>query len=901
MYGPPPPLLPAGADSCLACTHRQVARIPQLVPIVMTSIPPLRRLALCAGALVGALGVSSPGHLFAQTSQAYTWKNVQIHGGGYVSGVVFHPTAQNLIYCRTDVGGAYRWNQAASSWVAINDDLGRSDAQLTGVLSIAVDPNDANRLYLACGQYLATWAHNAAILRSTDRGATWSRTDLTIKLGGNSDGRGTGERLQVDPNLGTVLFLGTNQDGLWKSTDRGVTWARVGSFSPTGVTFVAFDKRSGATGNASQTIFVGINSGSGNSLLRSTNGGSSWAAVAGAPSNLIPNHAELDSAGMLYVSYANSAGPNNMTTGQLWRLNTSNGTWTNISPRVASASDTFGYGAVSVSKSTAGTLVTTTNDRWGGGHEIWRSTNSGATWTNINTLDSFDGSNGPWILWHGSAATYRPHWLTDVDMDPFNNNRVLFVTGGGIWGTDTAFGAAPVWTFRDTGLEETVVDGLISPPAGAPLLSAVGDIGGFRHDNLNATPPDQNFYNPIGSSNSSIDFAQANPAIIVRTTRTAAHGDRSTDGGTTWTEFSSHPAPADTSPGSIAINANATRLLWIPGGSTPFVSTNNGASWTASAGGPTGTFLPVSDRVNANKFYVYDSSAGRVYVSTNGGANFGAAATVAAGGGKLRAVPGLEGNLWLPLGAGGLLRSVNSGSSFAAVAGVQEANVVGFGKAAAGQSHPAVYVGGRVNNVQGIFRSDDVGATWIRINDNAHLFGWLNVIIGDPRVYGRVYLGTGGRGIIYGEPATSSGGAVADGTYRVVALHSGKALDVAGGGTTDGSNVQQFAYHGGDNERWTVTNRGNDHYSIIGVGSGKALAIAGASTADGANVEIQTYTGASNQQWTLTATTGGNFIVTALNSGKALDVAAASTADAANVLQWTNRSAANQQWSFQAP
>lgn len=868
----------------------------------MSSLPSLRALAWRAGLVLASLSGLATASLFGQTSAAYSWKNVQIHGGGYVSGIVFHPTAQNLIYCRTDVGGAYRWNQITSSWIAINDDIIRSDAQLTGVLSIAVDPNDSNRLYLATGQYLASWAHNAAILRSNDRGNTWARSDLTIKLGGNSDGRGTGERLQVDPNLGSILVLGTNQDGLWKSTDRGVTWARITAFAPTSVTFVSFDKRSAATGNATQTLYAGINAISGNNLLRSTNGGDSWSAVAGAPANLIPNHAEFDSAGMLYVSYANSVGPNNMTTGQLWRLNTANGTWTNISPRAATASDTFGYGAVSVSKTTAGTLVTTTNDRWGGGHEIWRSTDSGATWTNINTLDSYS-SVAPWIFWHGDSATYRPHWLTDVDMDPFNNNRVLFVTGGGIWGTDTAFGGAPVWTFRNAGLEETVVDGLISPPSGAPLLSAVGDIGGFRHENLNAPPSDQNFYTPIGSSNPSIDFAQATPAIIVRTTRATARGARSTDGGVTWTEFATHPAAADASSGSIAINANATRLVWIPGGSAPFFSTNNGGSWTASAGGPTGTFLPVSDRVNANKFYIYDSTAGRVYVSTNGGADFGAAATVPTGGGKLRAVPGLEGNLWLPAGAAGLFRSVNSGSSFAAVANVQECQVLGFGKAAVGQSHPAVYLQGRIDGVLGLFRSDDVGGTWIRINDNAHQFGWLNVITGDPRVYGRVYLGTGGRGIVYGEPVGggTGSGAIADGTYKIVALHSGKVLDVASNGTADGSNVQQFTYHGGSNQRWVVTQRGNNQYSIVGAGSNKALAVAGASTTDGANVEIQTYTGASHQQWTATATSGGFFVLTAVHSGKALDVAAASTADGANVLQWTNHSATNQQWSFQAP
>ena len=52
----------------------------------------------------------------------------------------------------------------------------------------------------------------------------------------------------------------------------------------------------------------------------------------------------------------------------------------------------------------------------------------------------------------------------------------------------------------------------------------------------------------------------------------------------------------------------------------------------------------------------------------------------------------------------------------------------------------------------GFFRSDDAGAKWVRINDDQHQWGFCTIIEGDPRVSGRVYIGTGGRGIIVGEP-----------------------------------------------------------------------------------------------------------------------------------------------------
>jgi hypothetical protein len=690
------------------------------------------------------------GSCAAMAQSNYTWKNVVIRGGGYVSGVLFHPTEANLIYARTDVGGVFRWENASGTWTPINDDLGYNDSQLTGVVSFAVDPNDANRLFLAAGQYLQSWGRNAAILRSADRGATWSRTELGFKLAGNADGRGAGERLQVDPNNGSILFLGTNQNGLWKSTDRGVTWAQVSAFSPASLTFVTFDARSGSLGSSTSTIYAGVNDLT-TSLYRSTNGGSSWSPVPGAPTGMIPNHAEFDTNGVLYLSYANAVGPNGMTRGAIWRYNTASSLWTDISPRPSSASDQFGYGAVSASKLNPGTIVASTNDRWTLGDEIWRSVDGGASWTNVNGLDTYDNSSAPWSFMHGTAANFRPHWVTDIDIDPFNNNRVLFVTGGGIWGTDAAFGASPIWTFRNTGLEETVPLDLASPPMGASLLSAIGDIGGFRHENLDASPPTTHFFNPVNGTNTSIDFAQALPMTVVRTHSGTTRGAYSTTGGESWTNFATCPPPATTNgPGHIAVNANGTRLVWIPDNSEPYHSSNSGASWTRSTGVPSGNFAPVADRVNTNKFYVYDSNAGRVYVSTDGGQSFTAGGLVPGNGGKMRAVPGSEGHLWVGAWASGLYRSTNSGTSFSAISGVQEAYRVGVGMPATGQTHPTIFIWGKIAGTVGLYRSVDVGASWVRINDDKNQWGWINAVIGDPRVFGRVYVATGGRGIMYG-------------------------------------------------------------------------------------------------------------------------------------------------------
>lgn len=143
---------------------------------------------------------------------------------------------------------------------------------------------------------------------------------------------------------------------------------------------------------------------------------------------------------------------------------------------------------------------------------------------------------------------------------------------------------------------------------------------------------------------------------------------------------------------------------------------------------------------------------------------------------------------------------------------------------------------------------------------------------------------------------------IANGTYKIVARHSGKALDVYARRTADGSNVIQWPYSGATNQRWTFTHLGNNVYQIIGVQSGKALEVASTSTANGTNVDIRAYSGATNQRWTITATSGGYYRLTPLNSsGSALDVSGVSTADGANVQEWSWTGANNQQWAVQAP
>jgi photosystem II stability/assembly factor-like uncharacterized protein len=314
--------------------------------------------------------------------------------------------------------------------------------------------------------------------------------------------------------------------------------------------------------------------------------------------------------------------------------------------------------------------------------------------------------------------------------------------------------------------------GIISPPEGAHLLSGLGDIDGFRHDDLDASPPQGTFANPHYTNTESIDYAASVPAIIVRsgTVRGNASGTvraaYSLDGGKTWQPFVTEPPlPPDSAgnwfaggAGHLAISADGTVVVWTPRGGSPHATRDWGRTWTASAGAVPALRV-IADRVNPAKFYGFDTRSGAVFVSTDGGFDFAATARglpteegfFFPAPGNLQAVPGMEGDLWLAA-AGTLFHSTDSGATFARLGSVQEAAALGFGKAAPGAAYPAIFMAGTVQGRPGVFRSADGGATWIQISDDRHQFAAIIHISGDPRLFGRVYLAVHGRGVIYGDP-----------------------------------------------------------------------------------------------------------------------------------------------------
>lgn len=726
----------------------------------------------------------------------YKFKNVKMGGTGFVSGIVFSQARKDLAYARTDVGGAYRWDGGTESWTPLLDWVDWDHWGYMGVASIAASPSDANKVWAAVGMYTSDWnPDHGAILRSGDQGGTWKTTVLPFKLGGNMPGRGMGERLAVDPNNDNVLFLAApSGKGLWRSTDGGATWGQVtafphsgddprtpGSAEDPGLVWVTFDKSTGRPGSATRTLYVGV-ADAGHPVYRSTDGGATWAPLAGAPTGFLPHKGVLDPVGhRLYIATSDTSGPFDGGKGDVWKYDTVTGAWTRISPVPSTSSDDyFGYSGLTIDRQHPDTIMVGTQVSWWPDGIIWRSTDAGSTWTRIwdwgawpnrNLRYTFDITATPWAT---MGAQSEPPILVPrigqaisaMEIDPFASDRMLFNGGPGIAGTKSLTswdtGGTVTLTPEVEGLEEGATLGLIKPPGG-PLVSAMGDVGGFRHDDLDAAPKTI-FTSPIFTTTRSVDYAERNPKVIVRagdfndSDRPGdSHAAFSTDGGATWFQ-GSEPGGVN-SGGNIAAAADGSRFVWAPGDSGQQVvhSTGYGTTWAPSAGVPANAIVS-SDRVNPMKFYAL--SNGTFYVSTDGGANFTATATglpVTEWGPRgVKAVPGREGDLWVAggtaSGSSALWHSTDSGATFTRVSGVEQADNIGFGKAAPGRTYPALYAAAKIGGTRGVFRSDDAGQSWVRINDDLHQYGGApEAITGDPDIYGRVYFSGYGRGVLYGD------------------------------------------------------------------------------------------------------------------------------------------------------
>ena len=506
-----------------------------------------------------------------------------------VSALTFAPTAADTVYAGTYASGAYRSTDAGQTWVKVTSSLD------TGTFNyIAVDPLDAATVFIGSAG-IGVW-------RSTDGGVTW--TLLTSAGGGNiagdalaiapsdpqtvyvvgssmlrsSDGGTTWTEMapvtqaasvSVDPADADTILVG-GMEGVFRSTDRGASWAQVETVP--GYDVVVTLQRNPA---APKTVWAGTYS---SGLFRSDDGGSTW---------------QLDDTGLpanqevLGVAVSNTGPITAMTHLGVFRRAATATAWTASSTGITGSQ----VNALAVA-STDGAILYAGLE----GQGAFRSSDNGTSWTyagltgqNVNSLAVSPTSAS--TIW---AATSRGVQRSD--------------NGGVTWVTQLAF-------YNDT---PTAV--AVAPSSASTVYATTFQSGVYRSTDGGSTwhqltlPADVNAF--------SVLIDPTHPSTLWVGTRYAGIV-RSTDAGATWTSAQAQGSGAD----ALALSLdprNPTRLFAAIQGGGVYVSSDSGQTWKRSTAGtpPLSAAAVVSDPSTAGRVYAGsddDPDSPGVYVSNDDG------------------------------------------------------------------------------------------------------------------------------------------------------------------------------------------------------------------------------------------------------------------------------------------
>ena len=684
----------------------------------------------------------------SSNSSEWSYSQLAMGGGGFVTGV-FSTCEEGVYYARTDVGGAYRWDKDSEKWKSVSYNISEEDVGLLGIDGLAVDPDEANKLYLLAGtSYFSNG--KTCVMISNDYGNTFETIDVTdyIKVHGNGMGRQNGERIAIDPVDHNIIYVGGRTGGMIKSTDGGKTWTALTSLTDTtnvstangnGICSIVVDPDS-TNGSKCTRIYAAISKDKEENVWVSNDGGDTWTAVSKLPTDLYPQRMRLDGQGNLLITYGPNEGPNgDGTGGSIKRLNIASGTVEDITPNVEA-----GFGDVVADPTNSQRMVAVTINRWtpqahgAFGDEFFTTEDGGATWKSLN--DKMTMSNGgiPWM-----DDSYSIHWCGCLMIDPFDPNKVKVISGNGIFGCDNIWDDTPAFYFDSKGIEETVPHELITIPDG-PIVTCIGDYDGFVNDSAFE-------YGKVHSSKygSMISLAVAfeNPDVWVKCGTSADRFFYTLDGGNTWNQAKGQPETGNGN-GSVSVSADGKRFFWAPENATAlYYSDDYGDTWN-TCGNIYVTKYVVCDTVNPN--YVYATTSGGFYVSSDGGLTFESTFTMF-NAVRITVVPGKEGEVYLP--GTGLQISTDHGKTFTRNENIAVATGVGVGKGKDEGSPDAIYIWGKPtkDDTLGIYWSTDGGSTWSPVTQGNMQFGGMGngyFIKGDVNEYGRCYISTVGLGVV---------------------------------------------------------------------------------------------------------------------------------------------------------
>ena len=414
---------------------------------------------------------------YTDESANYQSDRLIIGGGGYWTGMVFHPTVAGLAYVRSDVVSPYRRDPGEDTWDYTGDFFSPEYGEIRGSEGIAIG---ADPTVLYCLQGASLNIPGMGLYKTSDQGETWTQV-LPTYADGNDDSRQKGEPVQVDPNTDEVIYVGTQTEGLFRSTTGGdagsfVNIPDIPALDDDGTKCVAVDGSSTVNGR-SAVVYASVH---GQGVFRSTNGGDNFSLLVGSPAT--PTGMVV-AAGSLFVA-DDAEG--------LWKFDGSS--WTDISP----VGQTTGFYRIDVDPNNADYVYAVQLST----SFFWRSSDGGASWSAVSFAEGTIVDATPDFDFFRSPVL-SPAF---VKVDPFTA-EVFVGDAYGVWRCADPFAATTEWVLQYRGLNNTITIDLATPPKGnatGVVYTGSPDVEGFRF--VDPTLPYTNKYSGLGPNAPGIDY-----------------------------------------------------------------------------------------------------------------------------------------------------------------------------------------------------------------------------------------------------------------------------------------------------------------------------------------------------------------------------------------------------------
>lgn len=500
----------------------------------------------------------------------------------------------DYILLKTEDGGV-SWRAAGSSSQSV-------------VFWIAIDPKDSSTVYAV---YLD--AQGRRLLRSTDGGTSWNASGLP----------GECSLIEIDPITTSNLYCGGSTDGIYKSSNTGVSWVNTGLGGTAAWRIVA----------TPDALFANV----GGDYYRSTDGAASWTRVPGtaarelayAPS--MPRRIYLWQSGAVLVS--NDAGASfgvpipfrpevrrfavHPTNPDIVYAATHDGLFISTNAGASWSLSSRGISAVTIHSvaqvpGTTGALLASTPAA------VVRSTNGGGSWTTVAEYPGnivFDSAtpttaylcgDGRFAISTDSGANFSASASLGVDCNQLAiAESTFFAAGLGHLRKSTNRGV----TWTDTGISDAAFAHAVAlgDGVGNVVLVGSGTAGLYRSTNGGAS------FTQVSAIISPAVFTDPQvPSHVLASGYDPASGCLillSTDGGATFNRTASWCADNFSAAGSVLY---ASGIITSNGADGLYSSTDRGQTWA-----PVPLAGSVPDGLNIMSVTVSDD--GTLYLGTSSG------------------------------------------------------------------------------------------------------------------------------------------------------------------------------------------------------------------------------------------------------------------------------------------